>query len=217
MSCDCNNTNEQCCAPVPLLTAIVAGPVGPTGATGARGPSGYGVSGATGPTGPTGPAGLQGAQGATGAVGATGPSGPPLAFFTGALWNPTNAASDIVNAQGSKTIDFGAVPFSTGVYLCSLKTQIAWNGGATGAMDLLGQLNFMCGTTVLEELKWGLSKTGSTGYQYGSACSYDFWFRATLTQAQNLYLKANSQCYLMGAQLSVFTDPTYVITSPGFI
>lgn len=212
----CNDTSN-CCGPLPLQTTIVAGPIGPTGPTGPQGPSGYGVSGATGPTGPTGPAGLQGAQGATGAVGATGPSGPPLAFFTGSIWNPTDAPDDIVNAQGNRTIDFGAVPFASGTYLISLKAQIAWNAGAEGAGELLGQLNFMGGATVLQELKWGLSKTGSSGYQYGSACSWDFYFRVTLTNAQNLYLKASQQCYLLGAQLTVFADPTHIITSPGFI
>lgn len=218
MSCSsCNTPTDAFCTAPALTTVIVAGPVGPTGPTGAQGPSGFGVSGATGPQGATGPAGTPGAVGATGPTGATGASGPPVVFFTGVLWTPSVASTDIVNAQGSKNLDFGQMPASTGTYLAHLSVQIAWNAGATGANTLNGQGYLMDGSNVKQTIYWGLSKTGTSGYEYGSATSYDHWFRVSLTKNNNVYLKASDQFYLLGAQLTLFTDATTTVTSPGFV
>lgn len=206
----------MCAPPVPV-TAIVAGPVGPTGATGPQGVAGYGVTGATGPSGLTGQPGPIGTNGQTGATGATGPSGQPVALFTGAFWDPANAAADLAALSGSRVIDFGTVTFSSGTYLFSLKMQIGWNGGAVGPNDLNGSVEFMDGATSRKTLKWGRSKTGESGYQYGVAEGYDFWFLADVTNGQNLKLIASDQFYLLGAQLVTLPNPLSIITSPGFI
>ena len=218
MSCQsCNTPTDAFCTSPAQTTVIVAGPVGPTGATGAIGPAGFGISGATGPSGPTGPAGLTGGYGATGSTGPAGTSSAPEVFFTGVLWTPTVASNDIVNAQGSKNMDFGAMPAVTGTYLAHLSVQIAWNGGAVGANTLNGQGVLMDGSVVRQTLYWGLSKTGTSGYEYGAATSYDHWFRVTLTQGAHAYLKASDQFYILGAQLTLFSDAVNVVTSPGFV
>jgi hypothetical protein len=206
----------MCSPPVPFA-AIVAGPVGPTGATGPQGVAGFGVTGPTGPSGLTGQPGPIGANGQTGATGASGPSGQPIALFTGAIWDPANAATDLTTLAGSRVLDFGVVPFDSGTYLFSLKMQIGWNAGAVGPNDLNGSVDFMDGTTLRKTLKWGRSKTGESGYQYGVAEGYDFWFMADVTNGQNLKLIASSQFYLLGAQLVALPAPLNTITSPGFI
>lgn len=213
---ECNQPGDLCAPPVPVVT-IVAGPVGPTGATGPSGPAGFGVTGPTGPTGAQGIPGPIGANGTTGATGATGASGAPVAFFTGVTWDPASATADLVNLQGGRVLDFGAVSFTGGSYLFSLKMQIGWNAGAIGPNDLNGSVDFQDGTTVVKTIKWGRSKSEATGYQYGVAESYDFWFIATVTNGQNLRLSCSSQFYLLGAQLTAFPVPTNIITSPGFI
>lgn len=213
---ECNQPGDLCAPPVPVVT-IVAGPVGPTGATGPSGPAGFGVTGPTGPTGAQGIPGPIGANGTTGATGATGPSGAPVAFFTGVTWDPASATTDLANLQGGRVLDFGAVNFTGGSYLFSLKMQIGWNAGAVGPNDLNGSVDFQDGTTVVKTIKWGRSKSEASGYQYGVAESYDFWFIATVTNGQNLRLSCSPQFYLLGAQLTAFPVPTNVITSPGFI
>ncbi len=112
---------------------------------------------------------------------------------------------------------FGIIPFANGNYLFHLSAQIGWNGGAIGANSFEGQMDFMQGVAVLNSFKWGRIKTESSGYQYGVAESFDLDFLATVTNGQHLYLKANNQMFLLGAQLTVFQLPTNVITSPGFI
>lgn len=217
--CGCDNCNQPgnlCSPPVPVVT-IVGGPVGPTGATGPSGPAGFGVTGPTGATGAQGIPGPIGANGQTGATGATGASGAPTAFFTGVLWNPTTPTTDIQNLQGSRVLDFGTVNFPSGNYLFSLKMQIGWNAGAVGPNDLNGSVDFSDGTTVRKTFKWGRSKSEATGYQYGVAESYDFWFITTVTNGQSLRLTCTDQFYLVGAQLAAFPVPANIITSPGFI
>lgn len=213
---DCGSQGDFCAPPVPIAT-IVAGPIGATGPVGPTGPAGFGVTGPTGATGTQGQPGPIGSQGVTGATGATGPSGEPTAFFTGVIWDPTNAAGDLPALQGSRVLDFGTVNFSNGTYLFSLKMQIGWNAGAVGPNDLNGQVEFMDGPTVVKTLKWGRSKSEASGYQYGVAESYDFWFLGAVTNGQNLKLICNDQFYLLGAQLVAFPTPANVITSPGFI
>lgn len=213
---DCNQPGNLCSPPVPVVT-IVGGPVGPTGATGPSGPAGFGVTGPTGPSGAQGIPGPIGSNGATGATGPSGASGAPIAFFTGAYWDPTVATADLAALQGARVLDFGTVNFNSGNYLFSLKMQIGWNGGAVGPNDLNGSVDFMDGTTLRQTFKWGRSKSEASGYQYGVAQSYDFWFITTVTNGQDLRLNCSSQFYLLGAQLTAFPVPTNIITSPGFI
>jgi len=220
MSCvPCGPTGPAAnfCGPPNVIAAIVAGPVGPTGPTGPAGPISYGV---TGPTGPTGPQGVPGAIGLIGASGPTGPAGTngaPIGFFTGVLWAPAVPTDDLVALVGGKTLDFGTVPFASGSYLFSLKMQIGWNAGAVGPNNLNGSAQLLDNTTVLETVQWGRAKSEASGYQYADAQSLDFWFLATVTSGNNLYLKASSQFYLLGAQLTAFPLPSNIITSPGFI
>lgn len=213
---DCGSQGDFCTPPVPIAT-IVAGPIGPTGPQGPTGPAGFGVTGPTGATGIQGQPGPIGANGPGGATGATGVSGAPVALFTGAFWEPSNASAQIPYLQGSRVLDFGEVTFAGGNYLFSLKMQIGWNAGAVGPNNLNGSVDVMDGPTNIKTLKWGLSKTGDSGYQYGVAESFDFWFIGNITNGQNLKLICNNQFYLVGAQLVAFTLPTNIITSPGFI
>ncbi|CAK0740459.1 hypothetical protein CCP3SC1_1200007 [Gammaproteobacteria bacterium] len=213
---DCNQAGDMCAPPVPIVT-IVAGPVGPTGATGPSGPAGYGVTGPTGPTGLQGIPGPIGANGTTGVSGATGASGAPVALFTGVIWNPSVPTDGIEALQGSRVLDFGTVNFNSGDYLFSLKMQIGWNAGAVGPNNLNGSVDFIDGTVTRNVFKWGRSKSEASGYQYGVAEAYDFWFIATVTNGQNVRLVASDQFYLLGAQLVAFPLPTNTITSPGFI
>ena len=213
---DCNQPGDLCSPPVPVVT-IVGGPVGPTGATGPQGPAGFGVTGPTGPSGAQGIPGPIGANGIAGATGATGPSGEPTGFFTGVIWDPADASADLEALQGSRVLDFGTVSFSGGTYLFSLKMQIGWNAGSVGPNNLNGSVDFMDGPTLVKTLKWGRSKTEATGYQYGVAESYDFWFLGTVTNGQNAKLICSDQFYLLGAQLVAFPAPANIITSPGFI
>lgn len=213
---DCNQAGDMCAPPVPIVT-IVAGPVGPTGATGPSGVAGYGVTGPTGPTGLQGIPGPIGANGTTGVSGATGASGAPVALFTGVIWNPSVPTDGIEALQGSRVLDFGTVNFNSGDYLFSLKMQIGWNAGAVGPNNLNGSVDFIDGTVTRNVFKWGRSKSEASGYQYGVAEAYDFWFIATITNGQNVRLVASDQFYLLGAQLVAFPLPTNTITSPGFI
>ena len=226
MSCGCNgNCNGGCnndgcwsgqsaCSPPVPITTLVNGPVGATGATGPQGPAGFGVTGVTGPTGPAGQAGPVGPRGVSGLVGATGASGAPVAFFPGAVWEPTLASDALKVLQGSRTINFGTTPFS-GNYLFSLKMQIGWNGGDVGPNGLNGTVTFNDGVFVRNTFNWGRTKDGLSGYQYGVAESFDFWFLATVTQGSNLTLGASDQFYLLGAQLVMFAQPATIVGGAG--
>jgi len=212
----CNQSASLCTPPVPIVT-IVAGPVGPTGATGPSGPAGFGVTGPTGATGSQGIPGPIGSQGSQGVTGAAGSNGTPVAFFIGAVWNPDVASDDLQVLQGSRVLDFGTVNFTSGDYLFSLKMQIGWNAGAVGPNGLDGSVTLNDGSTVRQTFKWGRTKTGESGYQYGVAEGFDFWFVTTVTNGQNIRLAASDQFYLLGAQLTAFPVPSNVIAGPGFI
>lgn len=212
MSCNCTSNSEICCQPAPAYVAITAGPIGPTGPTGARGPTGFGVSGATGPTGPTGPMGLTGNSGATGATGAAGTNGPPVAFFTGVVWGSTSPVSDMRNVASARSLDFGVMPAASGIYLCNLTVQLAVKDSG----DMAGLLYLMNGATISQELPWAcyLDTIGGT---VGMAIGYSFQFRASLTAGNNIYLRSNYQTYLLGAQLTLLSDASNVVTSPGWV
>jgi hypothetical protein len=114
-------------------------------------------------------------------------------------------------------LNFGNVPFASGAYLFSLKMQVGWNAGAAGANDLNGNAQLFDNTVSVQTLNWARGKTGTDGYGYSDVQGLDFWFLASVTQSNAVYLKASGQFYLLGAQLTVFPVPTNVITSPGFI
>ncbi len=111
-------------------------------------------------------------------------------------------------------LDLGAWPLATGVYLCILTVQHGWPpSGAEGVNNFNGAVQLLDGATVAQELPWGVI----TPSIMGSAQTYGVVFRATLTQANELYLKATGNFYLLGGQLTVFQDANNVVTSPGFI
>lgn len=211
----CGPTGASFCCPPPLpVTTPVAGPVGPTGATGPTGPAGYGVTGPTGPTGPTGQPGPIGSQGVTGATGVAGVNGPPIAFFTGVQWESTDPAADVAALQGGRTINLGPNPLPTGTYLLALTIQHGWPpSGTDGFNAYSGFAYLMANDAIFETLPWAATPPR----EMGNAQGMPYFFRATLTLGDNLYLKASPNFYLLGAQLAVFQDPTNVITSPGFI
>lgn len=205
----------MCSPPVPVTT-VVAGPMGPTGPSGPTGPNGaVGVTGPSGATGATGPLGPIGLQGITGATGVQGPSGASslVAFYHGIVWGPTGPATTaIANLVDQLTIDFGAVPFTTGYYLFHLEMQIGWNAGASGANDRNGFFTFLDGADPRQGVTWGRLKSGSTGHGYGTVESYSLDFVTIVTQGNHLFLKAAAESYLVGAQLTVFQVPPYEIT-----
>lgn len=208
------NTGFGLCAPPTDVTTIVAGPVGATGASGPTGPAGFGVTGPTGPTGPQGQPGPIGQNGVTGATGVAGANGAPLAFFTGVLWEPGTPTEAIIAAATGRVLDLGSSPLATGVYLCVLTVQHGWPPqGASGVNSFNGAVQLLDGATVTQELPWGVI----TPQVMGSAQTYAVAFRATLTQGNELYLKATGNFYMLGGQLTVFQDANNVVTSPGFI
>lgn len=213
--------SAQCSPPVPVPT-IVAGPQGATGPQGPTGPQGLrGSTGPTGALGPTGPQGQIGLQGITGATGATGPQGTTsiLGFFTGYCWSPAMPYTNAINSlSANKILDFGTVPFADGEYLFHLAMQIGWNAGSNGPNNLNGSVSFASPLgTALADFRWGRVKAGSNGHGYGEVEGYAHWFKASVQQGQNLYLQTSGDFYLIGAQLSVFNLPTYVVVSPGFV
>ena len=239
MSCGCtNNSDPGFCGPPQVITQIVTGPQGPVGKSAYQvwldqGNEGTeldfldslqgtnGLNGEIGPAGATGPKGDTGETGATGATGAAG-TARPVAFFTGAQWNPNPPYSGAVTSlMDQRLLQFGAIPFPTGRYLAKLSMQIGWNAGASGA-------NVREGTAWLEqnesvgvfeglmEFTWARQKTGTSGYGYGTAMSFDFDQIVNLRNGWTITLKCGAAFYLIGAQLTIFAEPEYIISSPGF-
>jgi hypothetical protein len=200
---------------------IVVGPSGATGPTGVQGLQGpRGSTGVHGATGPTGSIGAQGSRGITGATGPTGVRGDanPLAFFTGAYWNPTYPYADALNSLvPDKTINFGPVPFNTGTYLFHFEIQVGWNanGGDTSG-DLLITQNIGGSEIGLKAIPFAKLTRNVGTVTYGTVESYSIWTTLDVTQGLSMYLKGN-QNLLIGAQCVVFNPPAYTITSPGFI
>jgi len=213
----CGPCGPDMCQPPMPVTTIVAGPIGATGPTGPEGPTGFGVSGASAPTGPAGVPGPIGSNGATGATGAAGSNGPPIAFFTGVVPSvtpPDTSTAQIIALQKNRTIDMGSNSLATNVYLVCLTVQHGWPPfGSEGVNTFNGACDLMGGTTVLASIPWGVISPVAMG----SAQSMAVWFRVTLTLGDQIFVKANTDFYLQGAQLAVFQDATNVVTSPGWI
>ena len=221
----CCNSNDQFCQPPVPVTTIVAGPQGPSGSTGATGI--IGPRGATGPSGMQGPQGVQGVIGLMGMTGATGVQGiegigRPLAFYTGARWNPTYPYSNELNALvGNRILNLGVTPFNSGEFLFHLDMQIGWNGNPSGQ----NQKNGFCWIgevmyapdQAISTFPWARLKNGGSGFNYGEVESYSHWFTGTVTQGNSLYLQCTEEFYLLGAQLTAFYLPSYTINSPGFV
>lgn len=202
------------CQPPVEVTTIVAGPVGATGPSGPTGPAGFGVTGPSGPTGPQGVPGPIGQNGVSGATGVSGSNGPPIAFFTGVIWSPATPTDAIAAAVTGRVLDLGATSLSTGVYLLCLTLQHGWPpSGASGVNNFNGAAQFVVGDVVAQEFPWGVT----TPQEMGSSQTMAVWFRATLTQGAELFVKSSGNFYLLGGQLAVFQDATNVVTSPGFI
>ena len=143
-----------------------------------------------------------------------------LAFFSGAIWTPSFPYSSAVNnLPYGVTVDFGIVPFSSGQYLFHVEMQIGWNGAVGGTRD--GDFFLIAGNSPSDAaqfgFKWGSLRLGGSGFDYGTVQSYGHWLMATAIQGQHLYLRANDQAMLLGAQLAVFNPPPYMITSPGYV
>ena len=208
------------CGPPTPVTTIVAGPQGATGPSGPTGPQGVGQTGASGATGPQGQPGALGNAGPAGATGATGPSSTPLALFTGALWNPVSpdtAALNLASLVGGRTIDMGQNPLPTGTYLWILTLQLAYAPLGQGPISLNGSVSLLDATNPVFTTQQGVTRTDSnaTGGQGQPYCQ-TFVFQATTTNANELYVKATPQAYLLGATLAAWSLPT-VVTSPGFV
>ena len=230
MACGCSSSGssdfeQNFCVPPATLPVLVAGPVGPSGATGPRGFDGsegpFGPTGPRGATGPIGPNGQNGGLGSTGATGVSG-TGQPLAFFTGAKWEPPEPYSDAILSPGSqRLLVMGNIPFSDGTYLMHLEMQVIWNGGAAGPNNVSGDLFVRQRASIsyfedIIAIRTGRIKTGTNGFGYGTIESYSLQFRASLKQGYSIELQCGTQYFLAGAQLTVFNMPPYVIVSPGF-
>jgi hypothetical protein len=209
----CGPSGPGLCSPPMPIVDIVAGPQGASGATGPTGPQGFGLTGASGPTGPQGQPGPVGSNGQPGATGVTGPGTGPACYWTGVVWTSSAPATDVQNAQANHVLDLGTNPLATGAYLFTLTVQHCWPNTGTGYAALNGALNFVCGTTVVDVFPWG----GTVDQAMGVALSYAVQFQATITSGQELYLKANNQFWMLGAQLVANAIPSNVVTSPGFV
>lgn len=228
MSCDCDsscNNNPISCIPPALLPTVVAGPVGqtgpigPQGITGPQGPTGpIGPQGATGPLGPIGQAGQQGSTGATGPSG----SGQPLGYFTGSQFWPEYPYTNAIKAiPDGRLLRFGNIPFSDGEYLLHIDMQIGWGSGAAGPNlnngDCFLRMRENDDSFIdLYDFKWGRFKNGTTGFGYGTVQGYAHSFVAFLRNGFSLELQCGDDFFLVGAQLTVWQRPTYVINSSGF-
>ena len=238
MSCGCNDQSSDpgFCGP-PAMTNIIT-----TGPQGVPGKSAYQVwldlgfegteqdfidslQGTNGINGDKGDKGDTGPQGNTGATGAMGPAGAglPIAYFTGAVWAPpepyTNA---IIGMKDFRTLKFGQIPFTTGRYLCHLNAQIGWNGSNAGPSDFSGDawLKVVRDSSYWTEplhMRFGRTKQGTSGYAYGTVQGYSHSFMADLTQGWTIEIACGAAFYLIGAQLTIFNPPGYVINSPGFV
>ena len=215
------------CQPPTPVTTVVAGPQGATGPTGAQGATGLrGVSGPVGPQGITGPQGPIGLKGDTGATGQTGPAGSsaPVAFFVGQFWSPSNDtpySSQLVSYSNARTtFNMGNVPFASGQYLFHLDIQIGWNGNPAGQNQRNGwlwisQIEANDQTGYIAKFPWARIKNGGAGYNYGEVESYSHQFIGTLAQGQNLFVEGSDDGpFLLGAQLTIFNVPDYVINMP---
>jgi hypothetical protein len=148
-------------------------------------------------------------------------------FFTGVIWNPASPSNDVANFTGSKVLDFGVVPVTTGEYLFCLTIQIGWVGASSSGLARNGQLTFYDDVSLRKTFGWGMSQivtpvivdsTPQYSYNvYGTSEGFAQSFKAQVTNGNHLYLKANSECYLLGAQLIGYTLPPDTVTSPGFI
>jgi hypothetical protein len=115
------------------------------------------------------------------------------------------------------TIDLGQNPLATGTYLIQLTMQVGWNSTNAGPLVQDGFAQYVDGTNVVETFPWGLFKNITDPNGMGTAASYTFFFQATITSANEQWIKTQGNFYLLGAQVVIFTLPTYVITSPGFV
>ena len=239
MSCGCtNNSDPGFCGPPQVITQIVTGPQGPVGKSAYQvwldqGNEGTeldfldslqgtnGLNGEIGPAGATGPKGDTGETGATGATGAAG-TARPVAFFTGAQWNPNPPYSGAVTSlMDQRLLQFGAIPFPTGRYLAKLSMQIGWNAGAAGPNVREGNAWLIHRESIstwqeLMKFTWAREKSGDHGHGYGTVQSFDFDQIVDLTNGWSLELKCGAAFYLVGAQLTIFAQPEYIISSPGF-
>jgi hypothetical protein len=130
------------------------------------------------------------------------------------IWAPVTPTDAISSAVTGGVIDLGANPLPTSVYLCVLTVQHGWPpSGSSGINNYNGSVQLMQDVTVTQDLPWGVI----TPQEMGSSQTMAVAFRATLTNATELYVKATGNFYLLGAQLTVFQDATNTITSPGFV
>lgn len=122
-----------------------------------------------------------------------------------------------MNLQTGVTIDMGQNPLQTGSYLFMLTLQIGWKDNAAGPLTDNGFAQVVDGTNPIYTMPWGLFKTSTSPDGSGTAASYTFFFQATMTNLNEIWIKSQGAICLLGASLVVFPVPTNVITSPGFI
>ena len=236
MSCGCSTSSEFCGPPAAIPT-IVAGPQGAAGKSAYQtwldagnvgteddfliaitGKDGIGTTGATGPAGDT----IIGATGPTGPQGANGVA-VPLCFFPGAGFY-VSSNDQVINVMQSlpagRRLNLGAIPFADGHYLVKVTIQMMWRSRVP-AEDTVGNcfIKQVFSSGVFEDLftltHARIRKTAGTT-EYGTIQSFDIDFMANLRQNWSLVLECGADFLLMGAQATVFAQPSYVVASPGF-
>ena len=115
-----------------------------------------------------------------------------------------------------RTLDLGQNPLPTGTYLFALSMQVGWNDSG-GPLAWDGFAQFVDGSNPIYTMPWGLftSNTAATGS--GTSACQVFFFQATITNLNELWIKTQGNFYLLGASLVVFPLPANVVTSPGFV
>lgn len=237
MSCGCSNSSEFC-GPPSLIPTVVAGPVGVDGKSAYQiwldaGNVGTeqdfliaitGTDGTDGQTGPTGPKG----DSIIGPVGATGPQGAngvaiPLGFFAGVDFYVPSSDQVITAMQAlpaARRLNLGAIPFADGHYLVKMTIKIMWRSTVPSENtvgDCFIKQEYSSG--VFEDLftlTHARIRQNAGTTDYGTIQTLDVDFMANLKQNWSLVLDCGADFLLMGAQATVFAQPSYVIAAPGF-
>lgn len=115
-----------------------------------------------------------------------------------------------------RTIDMGQNPLPTGTYLFMLSLQVGWDDSG-GPLDQNGFAQFVDGSNPVFTMPWGLFTSNSSTTGSGTSACQVFFFQATITNMNEIWIKSQGNMYLLGASLVVFALPTNVVTSPGFV
>ena len=115
----------------------------------------------------------------------------------GHSWNPQRpdrCGRARPNRALSRVIALGQKPRPTGTYLFMLTMQIGWDL-SDGPISQNGFAQLVDGTNPIYTMPWGL-QTNETQFGGGAAASYTFFFQATMTNDNEIYLKTQGSFYL---------------------